>query len=525
MLTRGPAIGARRWWYWPWHSLLIAAFPVLFLFAQNTADQVTLEPLWTPLAICLIGAVVLLLVCYALRRDWPRAGLIATALLALFFSYGHVWNLLDDAFLTQQWPLVVIWIIWAAIFVSVAWRGGPWVRTATQVLNIALAALVLFNVGAIASYAVSTRLFPQSTGEIPQVAVGAAGRPDIYYIILDRYAGEDTLREIYDYDNSAFYEALETRGFTIAHHAWAGYFKTALSLVSSLSMDYLDPTRYNQSNPDDFGAIHAALQHRLAAPATLKALGYEYVHIGNWWEPSSRNVDADIIEKYSQYSEFATVLAGTTMLVSLAPESVPSADKDPESIDYPELARRSVIFGFDAVEDASTRPGPTYTFAHLTIPHPPYVFDTDGSMPTDQERTDRTEKEEYIHQLEYANTRTLEVLDTILANVGPNDPDPIIILQSDEGPWPPGFTADQEHFQWLEASDEEIGWKFRILNAYRMPGVDLPAQGFTDDIGPVNAFRILFNAYFGADLDLLPSKTYLSPDYDHMFDFVEHDQH
>ena len=107
MLTRAPAIGARRWWYWPWHSLLIAAFPVLFLFAQNTADQVTLEPLWVPLAICLIGAVLLLLLCFGFRRDWPRAGLMATALLALFFSYGHVWNLLDDAILTQQWPLIV----------------------------------------------------------------------------------------------------------------------------------------------------------------------------------------------------------------------------------------------------------------------------------------------------------------------------------------------------------------------------------------------------------------------------------
>jgi len=145
MVTRAPAVGARRWWYWPWHSLLVAAFPVLFLFAQNTADQVTLEPLWTPLAVCLIGAVLLLLVCFAFRRDWARAGLMATSLLALFFTYGHVWNLLDDSFLTQQWPLIVIWIVGALILVSIAWRGGPWVRTATQVLNVALGALVVFK--------------------------------------------------------------------------------------------------------------------------------------------------------------------------------------------------------------------------------------------------------------------------------------------------------------------------------------------------------------------------------------------
>jgi hypothetical protein len=40
----------------------------------------------------------------------------------------------------------------------------------------------------------------------------------------------------------------------------------------------------------------------------------------------------------------------------------------------------------------------------------------------------------------------------------------------------------------------------------------------------VNAFRILFNAYFGADLELLPDVTYLSPDTDHMYDFVEYER-
>jgi len=31
------------------HPLLAAAYPVLFLFAQNAAEQVTLQPLWAPL--------------------------------------------------------------------------------------------------------------------------------------------------------------------------------------------------------------------------------------------------------------------------------------------------------------------------------------------------------------------------------------------------------------------------------------------------------------------------------------------
>jgi hypothetical protein len=521
MLTRVREIGASGWFDWPWHVLLIAAYPVLFLFAENVVQQVTLEPLWAPLAVSLAGAIALLAVCLALRRDWARAGLMASALLGLFFSFGHVWNLVDE-FLSQRWVLVALWVVLAVALVALAWRGGRWVRPATQVLNLATAGLVLFNLFHIGEYVVSSRLFPETTGVVPTLSVGVAGRPDIYYIILDRYAGEQTLRDVYEYDNAPFLEALEDRGFAIAHDAWANYFKTAPSVVSTFSIDYLDPDAYKQSIPQTFGPIHAALQHRLAAPAALKSLGYEYVLIPNAWEPSAKNVDADVIDRYTQFSQFSTVLAATTMLLNLSPEAAASPDEpDPETISYPELARRHTLHGFAAIERAAQRRGPTFVFAHLAIPHSPYVFNPDGSMPTAAQTLERSDAEEYVAQLEYANRRTLEVIDTIL-DVEPGQADPIIILAADEGPWPPGFRADQQGFQWLEASDEDIAWKYGILNAYRMPGVDLEAQGFYDRISPVNAFRILFNAYFGTHLELLPDMTYLSPDYDHWADFVEY---
>jgi hypothetical protein len=522
MLTRVRAMGARGWWYWPWHVLLIGGYPVLFLFAENAAQQVNLEPLWAPLAISLAGAVALLLLCLAFRRDWGRAGLMATALLALFFSFGHVWNV-ADVVLQQRWLLTVLWIVLAVGLVGLAWRGGSWVRPATQVLNLATAGLVLFNLFRIGEYSISTRLFPETTGVIPSLTVGEAGRPDIYYIVLDRYAGEMTLRDVYDYDNGPFLRELEERGFAIAHDSWANYFKTAPSVVSTLSLDYLDPEAYAQSTPQTFGPIHAALQGRLAAPAALKSIGYEYVLVANWWEPSSKNVDADVIDRYTQFSQFSTILAATTMLLNLSPEAAASPDEpDPEAISYPELARRHILHGFAAIERAAERDGPSFVFAHLTIPHSPYVFNPDGSMPTAAQTSERSDAEEYVAQLEYANRRSLEVIDTIVAGVEPGEPDPIIILAADEGPWPPGFRADQEDFQWLEASDEDIAWKFGILNTYRMPGVDLEALGFYDRISPVNAFRILFNAYFGTHYDPLPDVTYLSPDYDHMYDFVEY---
>jgi hypothetical protein len=37
--------------------------------------------------------------------------------------------------------------------------------------------------------------------------------PNVYYYLYDEYAGPKCLEYFYEYDNSAFYEALENRGF------------------------------------------------------------------------------------------------------------------------------------------------------------------------------------------------------------------------------------------------------------------------------------------------------------------------
>ena len=44
----------------PIHPLLAAAYPVVFLFAANADEQVTLQPLWTPLLYAVGGTAVVL---------------------------------------------------------------------------------------------------------------------------------------------------------------------------------------------------------------------------------------------------------------------------------------------------------------------------------------------------------------------------------------------------------------------------------------------------------------------------------
>jgi hypothetical protein len=55
----------------------------------------------------------------------------------------------------------------------------------------------------------------------------------------------------------------------------------------------------------------------------------------------------------------------------------------------------------------------------------------------------------------------------------------------------------------------------------RVPGADLDAAGFTQDVTPVNTFRIIFNARFGTDLPMLPNRSWAHTDLNHFYDFFE----
>ncbi len=144
-----------HWTAIPIHPALLAAFAVLFLFAENIADQLVLDPLWMPLAFSVIGAIVLLLVTTAVTRDPVRGGLLASLLIVLFFSFGYVWIPLSE--LVPRWLLVAAYAVVGFAGAAMIWRGGRWIVTLGEFANAAAVALVLLNAFRIASFTVGGR--------------------------------------------------------------------------------------------------------------------------------------------------------------------------------------------------------------------------------------------------------------------------------------------------------------------------------------------------------------------------------
>ncbi|MGI8998451.1 MAG: sulfatase-like hydrolase/transferase [Candidatus Limnocylindria bacterium] len=506
-----------EWSALPIHPLLAAAYPVVFLFATNAAEQVTLDPLWGPLAMAVGGAGLVLALASLVFRDWQRAALATTILVAGFFGYGHAWNA-AAGIVDSQWPLIGAWVLLVGIGLFIAWRSAGWARTATRALNLVTVIALLLNAWSLAGAMVTFGAVVPTSDDPSQLELAPPDPndlPDVYYIIFDRYASPTALAETYDFDNEPFLGALEERGFRVARDAHANYGKTPLSLASSLNIGMLDAEalKAEADSGRDREPIHRVLRDRLAVPAALKELGYQYIHVANWWEPTATNVDADRTFRYDGQDEFSTVLSQTTLLRAFnEPEAAPSDPWDWR------ILREHSRYALDTLDEIPALPGPKFVFAHLLLPHDPYVFDTDGSFMDRAQVDEQGQVESYRRQLSYLNDRVLQMVDRILADSGQ---DALIMLQSDEGPFPARYRADEWGFQWRDATDQELEEKFGILFAMRVGESDLDEEGFHDAITPVNAFRIIFNARFGTDLPLLPDRTFAHENLSHFYDFFE----
>jgi hypothetical protein len=321
--------------------------------------------------------------------------------------------------------------------------------------------------------------------------------PDIYYIILDGYGRSDILKNEYSFDNSHFLNTLRDLGFYVAECSQSNYAQTQMSLASSLNFNYIDALsdRFVPGSDDRTGLD--ALIHHGAVRESLEKAGYQTVAFATGFLATElRDADYFLGPEYSQgrLNEFEYLLMETTFARLLQ-----DGNRFGMQNSGSELFRERTLFALDKLDKLSYIPGPKFVFVHLIVPHPPYVFGPTGG-PVEPAEVGTTKTQEgaahYRDQVIYINSRMIEIVPKIIAN---SSRLPIILIQGDHGP--------------TVASSPRS--RMSNLNAYFLPGVNAPIY---PTITPVNTFRIIFNNYFGQQLELLDDVSLYS-DYTDPFNF------
>ena len=486
----------------PLHPFLLAAYAVLFLYAENLSE-VLLVDIQTPLARALLGAAAAVAILGVLFRSATRGALVASALVVAFFGYGHVAGLLgdsapDDRVQLAGWGLIVL----AAVVVAARARS---VARATGGLNLLAIVLVVLVGASIVPYeAARSARRPVTATDTVTPGQGSGPTRDIWYLVFDRYGSADAIERRFGITGNDLYGWLEDRGFQVPDDSRANYRATDFSLASTLNMRYLDELteEIGPASSDRTPARRLLEEHE--AGRFLKAQGYRYYHVGSWFEPTSQNPIADESLGVGRTSEFESVLRDTTVLPAI--DRVLGVET-PETT-FRDRHREGSLFAFRQLHRLQSAPGPKFVFAHVLLPHDPYVFRADGGPISEAESRAEDEAGLYAGQLEFANAQIKELVDELLAV--PEASRPIVIIQADEGP------LLCRSVDCPEMTAEYAAIRFGILNALYLPDRTTPLP---DIWTPVNTFRMLFRESFGADLELLPNRSYSWPDNDHLYDF------
>jgi len=473
--------GWQKFSFYPW---LFSLFPALFLYSRNI-DEASGRMALLASGLSLALTALVWLIARVLTRDGRKAALLTLLFCLMFFTYGHLGSSLD----LPPWVLLP----WGAAFLVIA----AMVLLTRRDLSCWIPGLNLFALVLVLSAAAQI-VWPrlrvsvhdlgmtdlQEDARLADMRPDTSLLPDIYYVILDRYANEKALTTEFGFDNSEFLGFLRAHGFYIAGDSRCNYLQTRMSLASSLNMDYIDRVR-GERNFGQRYVYHILKDFRVQR--VLKSLGYTYFHQGSWWEGTSYNPFADLNLVGSRIDRFWTdyfqKFVGMTALQPFVRDLFIQPRK-----------RARILHQFAQLERIPAAKKPRFVFTHILATHSPYVFGPNGENTHPGQSKEFT----YIDQVRYTNTLLMRTISVLLKSASRPA---VIILQSDEGPraGPQIARRKRRYRAWQKNIHAPI------LSAMAFPGVDTSV--LYPSISPVNTFRVLFNLYFGAHYPLLPDET------------------
>ena len=486
------------------HPFLFSIFIVIFIYSHNIfviPIQEIIFPLLSILGVTSVSFIMLTRVLKSARKS----GLIVSLYLILFFSFGHIFNIVNDFSIGEfdigrYSYLLILYFIIFVIGTIYLLRTKIELNSITKITNVVVIALLAVTfVGILTTsmneYTSVNENVLQKTNlhdvqETTQLQILNKKLPNVYYIILDEYGSQKSLQQFFNYDNKNFVSFLKEKGFFVVENSYANYPTTKLSLGSSMNMKYLNYLT------DSLG-IESKNQHILDLIVSenfvmqnFKSNGYDIINMGSLWGPNNefKIVDQNLCENKEMNRDSLMREVIETSMVGYLLERIVEDER-----------REVILCTYEKISEIKHE-NPVFVFAHILLPHSPYIFGPNGEkiVPgTSLNSKVWNPRDAFIDQVKFANKKTQESIEKILQN---EDGNAIIILQSDTGS---SFDMD-----WNDPTREMIVERLSNLNAYYLP--DKNYELFYDKLTPVNSFPLIFNSYFNQNYEIIDDKMYWS---------------
>ncbi|MBI4945004.1 MAG: sulfatase-like hydrolase/transferase [Bacteroidetes bacterium] len=460
----------------PAYTFLLCPTLIFFLYVHNYPNIFLENTLRSLLLSTSISFLFFTATYFIFKKNQHKAGFITLLIMVPVFSYGLIYELLESLFYKGLWPfsnihrylLLFLILIYTFLYFWVS-RAKRSYRSITLPLNFFVLFIMFIN-GANLSYRIITK--PVSVIK-DQDFVSIKNNindtfPDIYYIILDGYANDQTLKKFYNYPHNSLTLFLKQNGFYVATESRANYLVTSESLGSSLNHMYIDSV--SKENP-----TKSSLIYKNEVSRYLKEHGYKIVHINSGYSVTRQNYYADETIYLKSLSEFERTLLRYTIF---------RLDDLLGYTQYNILKEQlSTIYELIKIK------GPKFVFIHIVSPHPPYVCDADGNFKKSPPLINDwwEPKNDYVQQSKFVNRNIQNFITEVLLS---SKIKPIILVQSDHGPWMKSHSLTGVY-----------NARSLILNSYLVP--DSWRNKLYNTITPVNSFPFIFNNLFKDSIPLL----------------------
>lgn len=486
---------AKRVGGYPAAGILIALIVVLTLWQPNM-NRLGYEHALPTIGFVLAAAALLSALVYLLVRDRARTGILAGLFAAyIFYSVPIVQTIAGARYVLAGVGLLLLVTI---LLARRAPKGERAVATNGK-LNLLLMPMAL----AIAALTVwqqwkLERARPENRSSFPAFDGKARpGSPDVWHILFDRYASTDTLARRYAFDNRPFLEQLRKRGFTVAEGQFSNYQRTGHSVAATMNGESLDRlAAAMKDRQTDWVPIYRAIADNRASEF-FGTQGYRTIFAGDWWSPTQR-MQADRTINYRAVPELGRKLLEQTPIgLGLRQLRFPYGD------DRSDQCRREKM-KFSDLEQIARDGSRKYIFAHFLVPHPPFVLAADGACRSLEDARRSSRRDNYLAQVEFVNARVLRLIDAIAAGPRPA----VIVIHSDEGPWPEPYVGNEHSFggdpvsvEWTKVDRERLREKMGILLAVRGPAG--PPKVMPDS--PVQIYPAILTENFASGRPIAPS--------------------
>jgi hypothetical protein len=480
------------------HPFLFGLFFIISLYFNNVRI-LPISDIILPLSI-VIGVIGIFWIMFKIFLKNRHNSMFILSLFAIvFFSYGHVYLASDgltiggidvDRHRYLLPPFLAILVIGTVLLIKSNTHHKNAV-VITNTISLSLVVIVVVNIG-IFNLDNNFELNPQSNID-DNASANNVSLPNIYYIIFDAYPGYHSLN-LSNYSNGEMYDYFEDNGFYTSENSFSNYRRTHLSIPSALNMDYVHSLANIKNGEYDQHNFHL-MGNENKVMSFLKSNGYNIVSFDSGWSFTRDMKYADLqLCGDNQFldSEFIIMLAKTSMLNPVYVKIFENNKVDMKLCTFKELPH----VGSQVQE-------PYFVFAHVLMPHSPYLFGPNGEILSSNLAMDLDSSKHqpaFLDQVTFVNKNLMDITDQLIDRQNP----PVIIIQSDHGS---AFLMEDTDSNWNNPDDKMLLERLNNINFIYLPSAS--SEMIIPDHTPVNTFRIIFNYYFGTDYELLEDKSYI----------------